>query len=584
MLRKNLNYFIYVAHFLECFNNVLYGFFAVMLAPVFFSTNVQIASFGAFAAGFFARPIGAILFGMLGDKYGRRLPLIYSMTLIGIPTILIGLIPDYHGIGILAPCILIVCRTLQGFFNGGEFAGITLLIAESENKINMGARAGLLVAAGVFGAVFAALIGAIAALDILPTGIWRLPFILGGLASLSFVFATKHFQETKAFNKHQQQTSNTLPSPWRTLIDQYKLSLVCAILLSGFTLVPIYLATIFGNQIFKDLGYTHSESMTLNAIAMAIDGLAMILFGKLSDKIGFHRQITLALSLAMIVAFPAFYSISMEKSTLFHAFLFIIPLVLTGGMATSCAFIHISRLFPVNCRYSALAFSVTLGQAVFGGTTPMIAAYMVEIWETKLAPALGLIVLSAFALLALELTKRQRQRIQSKVQKGQYFENKIPATTVAGFMVAVACMLAPPVSAKLPLPRFVSLRANQANVRVGPGRQYPIQWVLVRRHLPLEIIAEFDTWRKVKDPEGEVMGWIHQGLLSGLRTAVVLDGEQTVYRKPALESFAVAKLEPGVITKILKCRQGWCRVQVDSIDGWIEPKYLWGVYPAETIK
>lgn len=151
-------------------------------------------------------------------------------------------------------------------------------------------------------------------------------------------------------------------------------------------------------------------------------------------------------------------------------------------------------------------------------------------------------------------------------------------------MLLLSCSAIVPTSAKLPLPRFVSLRSDQANVRVGPGKQYPIQWVLIRRHLPLEIIAEFDTWRKIKDPEGEMIGWIHQSLLSGLRTGMVSGATQAVYRKPSLSSFAIAKLESGVIAKVRKCQRNWCRVQVDSIDGWIEQAHLWGVYPKETIK
>ena len=137
--------------------------------------------------------------------------------------------------------------------------------------------------------------------------------------------------------------------------------------------------------------------------------------------------------------------------------------------------------------------------------------------------------------------------------------------------------------AHLPIPRFVSIRTAEANVRVGPGKQYPIQWVLVRQHLPLEIIAEFDTWRKIKDPEGEV-GWVHQSLLAGMRTAIVQGSPQTMHHKPTSESFAVAHVEPGVMVKVLKCRNSWCRVQVQTVDGWIDHRHLWGVYEGEEVK
>lgn len=373
-----------------------------MLAPEFFTNNLNISSFGAFAAGFFARPIGAMVFGMLGDRHGRRLPLIYSMTLVGVPTIIIGFTPSYQDISFVSPLILIICRALQGFFNGGEFAGINLLIAESENEQRKGASSGFLIATGVFGTVIAALIGAVVALEMLPAWGWRLPFVVGGLASLSFLFATHHFGETQGFQK-QQQSTKTHTTPWHTLIRDYKQTLLCAVLLSGFTLVPLYLATIFGNQIFKDIGYTHSESLGLNALAMLIDGCAIILFGRLADRIGFDKQIRMGLMLAMLVALPAFYIINTEQTTLIHAFLFIMPLVLTGSLVASCAFIYISNLFPIECRYSALALSITLGQAIFGGTTPMVASYLVGVFQSQLAPALWVMGLSGVTLIILNM-------------------------------------------------------------------------------------------------------------------------------------------------------------------------------------
>ena len=384
-----------------------------MLAPIFFSSNIQLASFGAFAAGFFARPLGAIVFGMIGDKHGRKIPLVYSMTLVGIPTLLIGLTPGHLTIGALSPCILITCRILQGFFNGGEFAGVNLIIAENENNKNMGANAGLLISAGVFGSVFAAGIGAITVLDIFPSWCWRLSFIFGGFASLSLLFATSKFHETKEFRQYNQG-SKILISPWHVILSSHKLSFMFAVVFIVFTLVPLYLSTIFGNQIFQDLGYSHSESMGLNGITMIIDGLAIVLFGKLSDKIGFQRQITFALVFAIAVGIPTFHIISFENSTVVHTFLFILPLALIGGMTASCGFIYVSKLFPINCRYSALALSITLGQALFGGTTPFVASYLVNTWETKQAPAYWLICLASLTLIILILKTRQTRQLQIK--------------------------------------------------------------------------------------------------------------------------------------------------------------------------
>ncbi len=137
----------------------------------------------------------------------------------------------------------------------------------------------------------------------------------------------------------------------------------------------------------------------------------------------------------------------------------------------------------------------------------------------------------------------------------------------------------------LPLPRFVSLRPDSVNLRVGPSARYPIEWIYVRRGLPVEIIAEFDTWRRIKDPAG-TEGWVHSSMISGKRTAMVT-GEAV---RPLLRTMdgkpdTVASVEPGVIVAVEKCPQGaaLCRVDAGGAVGWISRDALWGVYPAEVI-
>ena len=137
----------------------------------------------------------------------------------------------------------------------------------------------------------------------------------------------------------------------------------------------------------------------------------------------------------------------------------------------------------------------------------------------------------------------------------------------------------------LPIPRFVSLRADPVNFRTGPGPRYPIDWVFVRRHLPVEVIGEFDTWRRVRDPEG-AEGWVHQSMLSGRRTAVVVGGLQPLHREGSDQAPLVATLEPGVIVNIQRCpaETVYCRVEVKGVQGWIKRDQLWGVYTNELIQ
>jgi SH3-like domain-containing protein len=145
-------------------------------------------------------------------------------------------------------------------------------------------------------------------------------------------------------------------------------------------------------------------------------------------------------------------------------------------------------------------------------------------------------------------------------------------------------ILCPPVLAKsgLPVPRFVSLRSPHINVRVGPGKDYPIEWVYVRANLPVEIIAEFENWRKIKDIEGSE-GWVHQSMLSGTRHALIQKQIHDVKDKPAIDSRVLAQIEPDVMVRVQKCQGEWCRIQHDTIKGWLPKDSLWGVYTNETI-
>ena len=155
---------------------------------------------------------------------------------------------------------------------------------------------------------------------------------------------------------------------------------------------------------------------------------------------------------------------------------------------------------------------------------------------------------------------------------------------LAGFVGPPALMAAGK-GTGLPLPRFVSLRANEVNLRTGPGVQYPVDWVYLRRKLPVEIIAEYGTWRKVRDWQG-TQGWVHQSMVAGLRTFIVTGSTRTIRRKGDAGSPAVATLEAGVIGKLLSCPNlnGWCRVEVAGNKGWLRRVDFWGVLRSEVME
>lgn len=151
-------------------------------------------------------------------------------------------------------------------------------------------------------------------------------------------------------------------------------------------------------------------------------------------------------------------------------------------------------------------------------------------------------------------------------------------------LVAAAFSFSPPAArAAEKLPRFASLRADEANLRTGPGERYPIDWVLTKKGLPVEIVAEFDVWRKIHDSEGSE-GWVHQRLLAGTRTVLVVGNIRSLHAEPDAASPAVARAEPGVIARLLECHDAWCRIEAQGIKGWLRRSEVWGVYPDEVVQ
>ena len=138
-------------------------------------------------------------------------------------------------------------------------------------------------------------------------------------------------------------------------------------------------------------------------------------------------------------------------------------------------------------------------------------------------------------------------------------------------------------STGLPLPRFVSLIDDRVNVRFGPGKQYPINWVFARKDLPVEIVQEFDTWRKVRDHEGQE-GWIHASLLSSRRTIMIAIDIAELRRTPSLDSRIVLRAEETVPGRLYDCVEEWCRVEIEGRRGWLQRSDFWGILPAETIR
>lgn len=167
------------------------------------------------------------------------------------------------------------------------------------------------------------------------------------------------------------------------------------------------------------------------------------------------------------------------------------------------------------------------------------------------------------------------------------FENRPGRGMFRLFFLIVALFLSSPVmaaeDAALPVPRFVTLGADEVNVRTGPGLRYPIRLVIRKEGLPVEIVREFDVWRQVRDMDGDE-GWVHKSMLSGKRAAVVRSQIRTLLKDPDEDARPVVKLEPGVIAGLESCDEDWCLLQVASYEGWVKKEAIWGVYFDEKFK
>lgn len=143
----------------------------------------------------------------------------------------------------------------------------------------------------------------------------------------------------------------------------------------------------------------------------------------------------------------------------------------------------------------------------------------------------------------------------------------------------------------LPLPRFVSLKAKRVNLRIGPGRDYAVAWLYTKSGVPMEVIQEYDNWRRVRDAEG-TEGWVYQSLLSGERTAIAAPWKRgsgdtgfiNMHREARSNADVIARLEPGVVVAVKACNGEWCEAEAEGLSGWMAQSEIWGAYPGEAFK
>ncbi|MBL4647343.1 MAG: MFS transporter [Gammaproteobacteria bacterium] len=380
---------------LEFYDFTLYGVFAAVIASHFFPSSDPvaslIASWGAFAAGFLMRPFGASIFGYIGDKMGRKKALTLSIILMGVPTFIIGCLPAYDEIGIIAPAILILCRLLQGLCTGGEYNGAAIYALEHMGRDRPGLSSGMITGSCVIGALIATGVGSIALREGMPTWAWRVPFFLGALISVIGFYIRRNMSETPAFKASQKEHSSTKTTkiPLFEAFITHPKSTLLTMTLGGVNGALAYTLFGFSNMyLSRYIGLSITDAMHFNIIGLLSFCISCPLTGLLMDRMGENRYYLCAVSLIMISIGPVFLALQEASMTSIIVGQLMLG-ILTGSLAGP-AHAYIQRLFPVRNRYSGISFNFSLGMALIGGTTPMILIKLIDSTQNLFVPALYL--------------------------------------------------------------------------------------------------------------------------------------------------------------------------------------------------
>ncbi|MBM3632952.1 MAG: MHS family MFS transporter [Alphaproteobacteria bacterium] len=418
---KNLMLGCFVGNALEWFDFAIYGYLAGILAQLFFPNfdtyTALLSSYGVFAAAFLMRPIGAILFGHFGDKWGRKKALLWSLAGMAVPTVIMGVLPVYNDIGIFAPFSLIICRLIQGLSLGGEFSGSVLLLTEHappQRKgfysiwADMGSSIGMIAAS-----LAILLLNSFLTLDELLSWGWRLPFLTSFCFAIGGYFLRRHLTETPEFLAQDKKR----PSSWplSIIFQKYKWRLTLAICFLMVNSAGYYLLIVFiPNHNLNNYSKIYGSATTLFSLIIMMP--AMVWGALVSDKIGQVRCLIMGYLGCLIFAYPLLYSA--KYGTFFE------HLICQGLFATSLGFCFgprcsfATQLFPTSIRYSAVGLSYNIGNAIFGGTAPLICGLMIEQTGTIMAPAIYIIGASLLSIISVILLDRDLSYAQNVAPKG----------------------------------------------------------------------------------------------------------------------------------------------------------------------
>lgn len=393
---------------LEFYDFVIYVFFAATIGHLFFPQSIsdwlrQVQTFGIFAAGYLARPLGGVIMAHFGDLVGRKRMFTLSVMLMALPTLLMGLLPTYDVIGVAAPILLLLCRLLQGAAVGGEVPGAWVFVSEHVPQRHVGYACGMLTGGLTFGILLGSLIASwinhhysTAEIDIYA---WRIPFVVGGLFGLLSALLRRWLNETPVFIEMKQRRSLAAEVPLKTVLREHGGAVVVSMLLTWTLTAAIVVVILMTPTLLaKRFHIPPAAALQANSVATFCLTIGCVVAGSLAGRIGTARTIFFGCVLLGASYFAMLKYLAVDPASLLPLY------AVTGFFVGAVAAIPVAMVnaFPPPVRFSGISFSYNVAYAVFGGLTPAVVSLMLK-WNAA-APELyvgALCIVGALTGLAL---------------------------------------------------------------------------------------------------------------------------------------------------------------------------------------
>lgn len=396
-----------IGNALEWFDLVVYGFFAVVIAKLFFpagnDTVSLLLTLGTFGVSFFMRPLGAIVIGAYADRAGRKAALTLSILLMMLGTAIIVVLPTYETIGIAAPLILVFARLMQGFSAGGEFGSATAFLAEHVPN-RRGFFASWQVASQGLTTVLAAIFGTVLTGSLTPAQLmswgWRVPFVFGLLIGPIAYYIRSNVDETPEF-----LAAETTQSPLRDTFAGHKTRLLIAIGIVVLGTVATYLVLFMPTYGVKQLGLPPSIAFSAVVLTGLIQMVGSPFVGHWSDKVGRTGLMLTSAAVMLVLIYPAFsWLVARPSAGTLIAVQVATGVVVTGYFAALPGLL--SEIFPVATRTTGMSLAYNIAVTVFGGFGPFIIAWLIRETGEKVAPSFYLMFAALLSFIALVAARK----------------------------------------------------------------------------------------------------------------------------------------------------------------------------------